>query len=70
MTLKYFWKSLFNIADSVLLIVVTWKEVSVRCLKSAWRSLWPDAVAPVGFEGFQQSEESLLNGKLCVWAVP
>jgi len=37
--------------------VVAWKEVSVRCLKSAWRPLWLDAVAPRDFEAFQQLEE-------------
>ena len=30
MTLKDLWKSHFNIGDSVFLIVVAWKEVSVR----------------------------------------
>ena len=57
MTLKDSLKSHFNIEDAVFLIVVAWKEVSVRCLKSAWRQLWPDSVAPRDFEGFQQSEE-------------
>ena len=37
--------------------MVAWNEVSVRCLNSAWRPLWPDAVAPRNFEGFQQLEE-------------
>ena len=37
--------------------MVAWKEVSVRCLKSAWRPLWLDAVAPRDFEAFQQLEE-------------
>ena len=57
MTLKDFWKIHFYIADAVFLIVVAWKEISVRCLKSAWRPLWPDAVAPRDFKGFQQLEE-------------
>lgn len=57
MTLKDFWKNHFNIAYAVFLIVVAWKEFSVRCLKSAWRPLWPDAVAPRDFKGFQQLEE-------------
>ena len=56
-TLKDFWKSHFNIAGAVFLIVVVWKEVSGRCLKSACRPLWPDTVAPRDFEGFQQLEE-------------
>ena len=56
-TLKDFWKSHFNIADAVFLIVVAWKEVSVRYLKSAWRPLWPDTVAPRDFKDFQQLEE-------------
>jgi hypothetical protein len=37
--------------------VVGWKEVSVRCLNSARRPLWPDAVAPRDFIGIQQLEE-------------
>ena len=57
MTLKDFWKRYFNIADAVFLIVVAWKEVSVRCLNSAWRPLCPDAVTPRNFEGLQQLEE-------------
>jgi len=43
--------------DAVFLIAVAWKEVSVRCLNSAWRPLWPDAVAPRDFKSFQQLEE-------------
>ena len=53
MTVKDFWKSHFNIADAVFLIVVAWKEVSVMCWKSAWRPLWPDVMASWDFEGFQ-----------------
>ena len=56
-TLKDIWKSHFNIADAVFLIVVAWKEVSVRRFNLAWRPLWPDAVVPRDFEGFQQLEE-------------
>jgi hypothetical protein len=56
-TLKDFWKGHFNIADVVFLIVIAWNEVSVRCLNSAWRPLWPDTVAPRDFKGFQQLEE-------------
>ena len=37
--------------------MVACKEVPVRCLKSACRPLWPDAVAPRDFDGFQQLEE-------------
>ena len=43
--------------DAVFLIVVAWKEVSVRCLNSSWRPLWPDAVAPRDFEGFRKLQE-------------
>ena len=57
MTLKDFWKSHFNIADAVFSILVAWKEVSFRCLKSAWWPLWPEAVAPRDLEGFHQLEE-------------
>ena len=56
-TLLDVWKSHFNIDDAVFLIVVVWKEVSVRCLKSAWRPLWPDAVTPRYLKGFLQLEE-------------
>ena len=56
-TLKNIWKSHFNMVDAVFLIVGAWKEVSIRCLKSAWRSMWSDAVAPRDFRGFQQLEE-------------
>ena len=67
MTLKGFWKSHFNIADAVFLIVVAWKEVSVRCLKSAWRALWPDTVTPRNSEGFQQlQEESVVQEIVCL----
>ena len=55
-TLKDFCKSHFNIADAVFLIVVAWKQVSVTCWKSAWRSLLSDTVAPGFFESFQQLE--------------
>ena len=37
--------------------MVAWKEVSVRRLNLAWTLLWPDAMAPREFEGFQQMEE-------------
>ena len=67
MTLKNFWKRYFNIVDAVFLIVVAWKEVSVRCLNSAWRPLCPDAVTPRNFEGFQQLEEELfVQGIVCL----
>ena len=65
-TLKDFWKSHFNIADALLIIVVAWK-VPVRCLNSAWRPLWPDAVAPRDFEGFQQlGEEPVVQEFMCL----
>ncbi|CAI5670507.1 unnamed protein product [Oreochromis niloticus] len=32
------------------------REVSRRTLNSAWRKLWPDAVAPRDFEGFEGEE--------------
>jgi hypothetical protein len=57
LTLKDFWKSHFNIAYAVFLIVVAWNEVSVRCSNLAWRPLWPDAMVPRDFEGFRQLEE-------------
>ena len=63
-TLKDLWKSYFNIADAIFLIEVAWKEVSVTCLNSAWRPLWPDAVAPRDSEVFQQLEEELVVQKI------
>ena len=53
--------------DAVFLIVVAWLEVSVMCWNSAWRPMWPDAVAPRDFAGFQQLEEELvLQEILCL----
>jgi hypothetical protein len=67
MTLKNFWNSHCNTADAVFFIVVAWKEVSVRCLSSAWRQLWPDNVAPRDFEGFQQlEEEPIVHEAVCL----
>ena len=60
MTLEDVWKSHFNIADAVFLIVVAWKKVSVRCLKSAKRPLWPDAVATKGLQRL-----STVGGRAC-----
>jgi len=57
--LKDFWKSHFNIADAFYLIVVAWKEVSVRCLNSAWMPLWPNTGSK-GLRGL-----STVGGRAC-----
>lgn len=61
MTVKEFWKKSFNIADAVVLIVKAWKEVSQRCLRAAWRKLWPDAAPERDFEGFEDKQQEILQ---------
>uniref|UniRef100_A0A3P9DK91 HTH CENPB-type domain-containing protein n=1 Tax=Maylandia zebra TaxID=106582 RepID=A0A3P9DK91_9CICH len=53
LSLREFWKNHFDIAACLKLISLAWREVSRRTLNSAWRKLWPDAVAPRDFEGFE-----------------
>uniref|UniRef100_A0A3P8PYC6 HTH CENPB-type domain-containing protein n=1 Tax=Astatotilapia calliptera TaxID=8154 RepID=A0A3P8PYC6_ASTCA len=53
LSLREFWKNHFDIAACLKLISLAWREVSRRMLNSAWRKLWPDAVAPRDFEGFE-----------------
>uniref|UniRef100_A0A3P9B687 HTH CENPB-type domain-containing protein n=1 Tax=Maylandia zebra TaxID=106582 RepID=A0A3P9B687_9CICH len=51
--LREFWKYHFDIVACLKLISLAWREVSRRMLNSAWRKLWPDAVAARDFEGFE-----------------
>ena len=57
LTLREFWKNHFDIVACLKLISLAWREVSRRTLNSAWRKLWPDAVAPRDFEGFEEGGE-------------
>ena len=52
LTLREFWKSHFNIVHCLKIIDQAWEGVTRRTLNSAWKKLWPDAVAPRDFEGF------------------
>lgn len=53
--LKDFFKSHFNILDSVRLIVESWNEVSISCLNSAWKNIWPQVAH--NFQGFDEEQE-------------
>uniref|UniRef100_A0A3P9B6L0 HTH CENPB-type domain-containing protein n=1 Tax=Maylandia zebra TaxID=106582 RepID=A0A3P9B6L0_9CICH len=53
LSLREFWKYHFDIVACLKLISLAWREVSRRMLNSAWRKLWPDAVAARDFEGFE-----------------
>ncbi|XP_070592937.1 tigger transposable element-derived protein 1-like [Erythrolamprus reginae] len=46
LTLREFWKDHFNIVSCLNIIDLAWQEVSRRNLNSAWKKLWPAAVAP------------------------
>ena len=50
LTLKEFWRDL-------KLLEMAWHGVSRRTLTSVWRKLWPDAVAPRDFKGFEPEPE-------------
>lgn len=52
LTLREFWRSHFNIVHCLKIIDLAWEGVTRRTLNSAWKKLWPDAVAPRDFEGF------------------
>ena len=52
LTLREFWKEHFNIVSCLNIIDLAWQEVSRRTLNSAWKKLWPAAVAPRDFAGF------------------
>ncbi|KAL3967274.1 NLR family CARD domain-containing protein 3 [Sarotherodon galilaeus] len=63
LTLREFWKNHFDIVAYLKFISLAWREVSRRTLNSAWRKLWPDAVAPRHFEGFEKGEEEEEEGE-------
>uniref|UniRef100_A0A670I9I9 DDE-1 domain-containing protein n=1 Tax=Podarcis muralis TaxID=64176 RepID=A0A670I9I9_PODMU len=45
-TLREFWKDHFDIVTCLKMITTAWNGISQRNLNCAWRSLWPDCVAP------------------------
>lgn len=61
LTLREFWKDHFNIFHCIRLIDEAWGEVSNRTMNSAWRKLWPDAVAERVLEGFRDEAEPVVN---------
>ena len=58
LTLREFWRSHFNIVHCLKIIDQAWEGVTRRTLNSAWKKLWPDAVAPRDFEGFDPEPAS------------
>lgn len=52
-TLREFWKDHFNIVICLRIIDQAWLGVTTRTLASAWKKLWPEAVAERTFEGFE-----------------
>ena len=61
LTLREFWKDHFNILHCVTLLDGTWSEVSYKTMNSAWKKLWPEAVIPRDFEGFEDGAVSMVN---------
>ncbi|XP_039618118.1 tigger transposable element-derived protein 1-like [Polypterus senegalus] len=61
LTLREFWKEHFKIVQCLRMIDLAWKEVTRRTLNSAWKKLWPDAVAARDFEGFDLDTEIETN---------
>lgn len=57
LTLREFWKSHFDIVACLKMIDMAWQGVTRRTLNSAWKKLWPEAVAPRDFDGFEVVEE-------------
>ncbi|KAM5158227.1 tigger transposable element-derived protein 1-like [Mantella aurantiaca] len=53
LTLREFWKDHFNIVICLRIIDQAWLGVTTRTLTSAWKKLWPEAVAERTFEGFE-----------------
>lgn len=51
--LRMWWKK-FNIADCITLIKVCHEDLSVRCVNSCWKKLWPEAVNE--FTGFPTAD--------------
>ena len=61
LTLREFWRHHFDIVVCLKIIDQAWQEVTRRTLNAAWRKLWPDAVAPRDFEGFEVEMEARLQ---------
>ena len=61
LTLREFWKQHFDIVVCLKIIVMAWQEGTRRTLNAAWRKLWPDAVAPQDFEGFEVELEGKVD---------
>ncbi|UYV64170.1 hypothetical protein LAZ67_2006924 [Cordylochernes scorpioides] len=67
LTLREFWKDHFNIAICLQIIDQAWLGVITRTLTSAWKKLWPEAVAERIYEelepGVSVEEEIVSLGK-------
>ncbi|UYV83341.1 hypothetical protein LAZ67_23000637 [Cordylochernes scorpioides] len=67
LTLREFWKDHFNIAICLQIIDQAWLGVTTRTLTSAWKKLWPEAVAERIYEelepGVSVKEEIVSLGK-------
>ncbi|XP_050339526.1 tigger transposable element-derived protein 1-like [Bactrocera neohumeralis] len=67
LTLREFWKDHFNIAICLQIIDQAWLGVTTRNLTSAWKKLWPEAVAERIYEelepGVSVEEEIISLGK-------
>ncbi|UYV78607.1 hypothetical protein LAZ67_16002133 [Cordylochernes scorpioides] len=67
LTLREFWKDHFNIAICLQIIDQAWLGVTTRTLTSAWKKLWPEAVAGMIYEelepGVSVEEEIVSLGK-------
>ncbi|UYV74920.1 hypothetical protein LAZ67_12001808 [Cordylochernes scorpioides] len=65
--LREFWKDHFNIAICLQIIDQAWLGVTTRTLTSAWKKLWPEAVAERIYEelepGVSVEEEIVSMGK-------
>ncbi|GIY83212.1 tigger transposable element-derived protein 1 [Caerostris darwini] len=67
LTLREFWKDHFNIAICLQIIDQAWLGVTTKTLTSAWKKLWPEAVAEKIYEelepGVSVEEEIVSLGK-------
>ncbi|GFR20794.1 tigger transposable element-derived protein 1 [Trichonephila clavata] len=67
LTLREFWKDHFNIAICLKIVDQAWLGVTTRTLTSAWKKLWPEAVAERIYEelepGMSVEEEIVSLGK-------
>ena len=67
LNLREFWKDHFNIAICLQIIDQAWLGVTTRTLTSAWKKLWPEAVAERIYEelepGVSVEEEIVSLGK-------